>query len=373
VSFYEAHEWEWRAERFLGMLIGPRGNADANSRVTYWRPQGGFGTFPEVSGLTSRLPGLAHMNIHLSAIDYLHQKVLPSFSAMNGVSLDLEHGMKMLDFGCKAQGGLRAGIALAELCMAGLAEVRIAEGGTTGRLVQVVTDRPLEACMASQYAGWPISVDDYFAMGSGPVRAARGKEKMLEELNLVTPADQTVAVLETKTLPDAEVAAQIAEKAGLAPENLVLAGARTASIAGSVQIVARSVETCMHKLHELGVDLRIVCSGVGAAPLPPIAVKDMQAMGWTNDAILYGGQVSLWCRGEDDELASIIEKVPSQASKDFGRPFMEIFEQYERDFYKIDPHLFSPAEVTLFNLNSGRVFRAGAVRPDLLRSSFHWP
>lgn len=355
------------------MLIGPRGNADVNSLVTYWRPQGGFGTFPEVSGLTSRLPGLANMNIHLSAIDYLHQKVLPSFSAMNGISLDLEHGMKMLDFGCKAQGGLRAGIALAELCMAGLAEVRIAEGGTTGRLVQVVTDRPLEACMASQYAGWPISVDDYFAMGSGPVRAARGKEKMLEELNLVTPADQTVAVLETKTLPNAEVAAQIAERAGLAPENLVLAGARTASIAGSVQIVARSVETCMHKLHELGVDLRIVCSGVGAAPLPPIAVKDMQAMGWTNDAILYGGQVSLWCRGEDDELASIIEKVPSQASKDFGRPFMEIFEQYERDFYKIDPHLFSPAEVTLFNLNSGRVFRAGAVRPDLLRSSFHWP
>lgn len=313
------------------------------------------------------------MNIHQSAIDYLHQRVLPSFAAMNGISTELEHGMKLLDFGCKAQGGLCAGIALAELCMAGQAKVSLTEGGTTGRSVQVVTDRPLEACMASQYAGWPISVDDYFAMGSGPVRAVRGKEKMLEELNLITPAAQTVAVLETKALPDADTAVRIAEKAGLPPENLILAGARTASIAGSIQIVARSVETCMHKLHELGMDLRMVCSGVGSAPMPPIASKDMQAMGWTNDAILYGGQVSLWCRGEDDELAGIIDKVPSQASKDFGRPFMEIFDQYERDFYKIDPHLFSPAEVTLFNLNSGRVFRAGAVRPDLLRSSFNWP
>ncbi len=316
---------------------------------------------------------VACMNIHESAIHYLHHQVLPAVSAMNGTEHDLECGTKLLDFGCKSQGGLQAGIALAELCMAGRAKVGITEGGITGKAVQVVTDRPLEACMASQYAGWPISVDDYFAMGSGPMRAARGKEKVLEELGLITPAVQTVGILEAKELPSADVAVRIAEKAGLAPENLILAGARTASIAGSVQIVARSVETCMHKLHELGVDLRMVCSGVGSAPLPPIAAKDMQAMGWTNDAILYGGQVSLWCRGEDDELASIIDRVPSQASNDFGRPFLEIFEQYDRDFYKIDPHLFSPAEVTLFNLNSGRVFRAGEVRPDLLRSSFHWP
>ena len=41
-------------------------------------------------------------------------------------------------------------------------------------LVQVVTDHPVRACLASQYAGWAIKEGKYFAMGSGPMRAAAG-------------------------------------------------------------------------------------------------------------------------------------------------------------------------------------------------------
>ena len=129
----------------------------------------------------------------------------------------------------------------------------------------------------------------------------------------------------------------------------------------------------MHKMHELGFDLRQVVSGCGSAPMPPIASKDLQAMGWTNDAILYGGRVTLWCRAEDDELAELIARIPSRSSADYGRPFIDIFEDYKRDFYKIDPLLFSPAEVTVHNLNSGRIFVSGEVREDILRSSFQWP
>ena len=313
------------------------------------------------------------MNIHDSAIHYLQKHLLPSFKAMN-VDLHLTGcGLRILDFGSQAQGGLRAGIALSKLCMAGLSEVSLTLGGVTGQVVQVSTDHPLEACIASQYAGWPISINEYFAMGSGPFRAARGKEKVLEELELVTPATRTVGVLEVKDFPTEYVATRIAEEAGLAPEGLYLATARTSSIAGSMQVVARSIETCMHKMHELGFDLRQVVSGCGSAPMPPIASKDLQAMGWTNDAILYGGRVTLWCRAEDDELAELIARIPSNSSADYGRPFIEIFEDYERDFYKIDPLLFSPAEVTVHNLNSGRIFRSGEVREDILRSSFQRP
>ena len=45
-------------------------------------------------------------------------------------------------------------------------------------------------------------------------------------------------------------------------------------------------------------------------------------------------------------------------------PFYEIFKRYERDFYKIDTLLFSPAEVWLTSATSGRTFHAGRVNPD---------
>jgi methenyltetrahydromethanopterin cyclohydrolase len=130
------------------------------------------------------------------------------------------------------------------------------------------------------------------------------------------------------------------------------------------------VETALHKLHELGFDLSLVESGFGTAPLPPVAADQMQGIGRTNDAILYGGQVVLWVREEDERLEGLVGQVPSKASRDYGVPFSEIFARYDNDFYRIDPHLFSPATVTIVNLHTGRSFSAGAVREDLLEQSF---
>ena len=80
--------------------------------------------------------------------------------------------------------------------------------------------------------------------------------------------------------------------------------------------------------------------------------------------------MTLWVRGDDASLQSIGPRVPSGASSDYGRPFAVIFERYERDFYKIDPHLFSPAVVTLANLDTGHTFRFGQTLPRVLHESF---
>jgi methenyltetrahydromethanopterin cyclohydrolase len=151
---------------------------------------------------------------------------------------------------------------------------------------------------------------------------------------------------------------------------LTLLIAPTASLAGTIQVVARSVETALHKMAELGFELARIESGHGVAPLPPIAKNDLAAIGRTNDAILYGGEVTLWMRGADDEIERLGPAVPSSASADFGRPFAEIFAAANHDFYKIDPHLFSPAVVNLVSLDSGRSWRFGEVRPDILARSF---
>ena len=113
-----------------------------------------------------------------------------------------------------------------------------------------------------------------------------------------------------------------------------------------------------------------VVSGHGIAPLPPIASDDLVGIGRTNDAILYGGEVTLWINGEDDQLSTLGPKIPSSASADYGEPFAAIFERYGRDFYKIDPLLFSPAVVTLVNLTSGRCHRFGETNASVLQRSF---
>jgi methenyltetrahydromethanopterin cyclohydrolase len=85
---------------------------------------------------------------------------------------------------------------------------------------------------------------------------------------------------------------------------------------------------------------------------------------------LYGAQVILWVRADDDQLGELGPKVPSSASPDHGAPFAEIFKRYGMDFYKIDPLLFSPAAVCLHNLTSGKSHTFGSVAADVLRRSF---
>lgn len=281
-----------------------------------------------------------------------------------------EAGARLIDCGVHASGGLESGRRLAEICLSGLAEVALVPGASGELAVSVHTDQPLAACMASQYAGWQIAVEKYFAMGSGPMRAAAGKEPLLKAIGYTESPERIVGVLETSKLPPPAVCERIAEQCRVPLANLTLALARTASLAGCVQVVARSLETALHKLHELGYDLKNVVSGHGVAPLPPVAADDLAAIGRTNDAVLYGGQVTLWVRDTDEHLAAIVSRVPSSASRDFGEPFASIFERYGRDFYKIDPHLFSPAQITLVNLSTGRAHRAGQPRPDILLQSF---
>lgn len=293
-------------------------------------------------------------------------------------NVDVHHigGARVLDFGVKARGGLEAGCLLARICLAGLGNAEVA-AGQLGEMawphVTVQTDHPLDACLLSQYAGWQIGVGKYFAMGSGPMRATAAVEELFEEFDCREPCDfngRYVGVLETGTLPTNEVVSWIAEKLAVTPDQLILCAARTASLAGAVQVVARSVETSLHKLHELKFDVRRVVSGFGTAPLPPVARNDLSGIGLTNDAILYGGSVTLWVSGDDESITETGPRVPSSASAAHGQPFLNIFEQAGRDFYKIDPMLFSPAEITFCNVTTGRVQRFGQRHIDVLRTSF---
>ncbi|MCC9608803.1 methenyltetrahydromethanopterin cyclohydrolase [Blastopirellula sp. JC732] len=281
-------------------------------------------------------------------------------------------GTQILDLGIGAAGGQSAGLKLAEVCLSGLGEVKFTLGSLAGVPldVHVKTDQPVVACMGSQYAGWKVLHGEFFAMASGPMRALAGKEPLIAELGLAESADVAVGVLETAQLPPEEVCVEIAKQCGVQPNQLRLLVARTASVAGHVQIVARSVETALHKLHELHFDLKKIVKAEGTAPLPPLAKNDVQGIGRTNDAILYGGHVTLWVDAEDEEISDVGRQLPSSSSPAFGTPFEKILRDAKFDFYQIDPMLFSPAQVTWINVNNDRLHSFGETSEALLRESF---
>jgi methenyltetrahydromethanopterin cyclohydrolase len=287
--------------------------------------------------------------------------------------LTLGGGARVIDAGVEAEGGYDAGLALSEICMGGLGNVAytpLTVGDRTWSGVNVWTDHPAVSCMASQYAGWAISVEKFFAMGSGPLRAhARVEKELFEKIGYAEKAEHGVLVLEGRTLPDDKVAKWVADKAGLTPSQLTFVIAPTASLAGGVQISARILETGLHKMEVLGFDVRRVVSGMGSAPVPPVAKNDLRAIGRTNDCILYGGRAHYTIRAADQELADLASKVPASASRDYGTPFYEIFQRYEGDFYKIDPLLVSPAEVWLTSTETGRTFHGGKLNPEVLEAS----
>jgi methenyltetrahydromethanopterin cyclohydrolase len=281
-------------------------------------------------------------------------------------------GARVIDCGGAVTGSLAAGLAMARACLADLADVAYVPcplPAVGGPAVQVTTDDPVRACLASQYAGWQVQVGKFFAMGSGPMRALAAREELFGHIAGKEESRVAVGVLETRKHPTEEVIAHVVAKLPQTAESLTLLVAPASSLAGTVQVVARSVETALHKLHELKFDVNQVISGYGVAPLPPVATDELAAIGRTNDAILYGARATLWVRADDAVLEAIGPKVPSSASKDHGEPFAEVFKRYG-DFYKIDPLLFSPAEVEFRNLKTGRCHRFGRCEPGLVRKSF---
>ena len=310
---------------------------------------------------------------------------LAAMAAELGCAVHDVGGARVIDAGVKQVGSIHAGLVMARMCMADLGTVAlgpsdgslIGQAGTRGPatttgLPQIIVNvsLPIAACMASQYAGWQISIEQYFAMGSGPMRAAWGKEDLFDDIGYRQNPTCAVGVLESGDLPDEAVVTYLADACRIDPKRLILAVARTASLAGGVQIVARSVETTLHKLHELEFDLSRVVGGFGQAPLPPVAQNDLTAIGRTNDAMLYGARCTLYVEGDDASLADIVDRLPSRASKDYGLGFADIFKRYGHDFYKIDPMLFSPAAVSLQNIDTGKTHAAGMMNDEILSKSF---
>ncbi len=288
-----------------------------------------------------------------------------------------DNGSIVIDAGINAIGGIEAGRLIGEICMGGLGTVRLRASTNFPAWswhVDVHSTNPVISCLGSQYAGWSLSHGKgkgaFNALGSGPARALGSSEELYEELDYRDQSETTCIVIEADVIPPVEIADKIAKSCGVATSDLTLIITPTSSLAGSVQVVARVLETALHKAHALGYELDNIMDGAGSAPICPPAPDFLTAMSRTNDAILFAGQVHLFVNDSDDNIKELAEKLPSSASKDYGQPFGQIFKAVNYDFYQIDPMLFSPARVTISSLKTGSSYSAGTIDFDVLDKSF---
>jgi methenyltetrahydromethanopterin cyclohydrolase len=287
---------------------------------------------------------------------------------------ETKSGATLIDAGIKAKGGFLAGKMITEICLGGYGKAKIFPaqyGDLVLPSIFVQTDHPAVATLGSQFAGWQIKAGKYFAIGSGPARALALKPRELyEKIRYKDEADVAVLVLETSKKPPDEVIQKISKQCKVAPKSLFLILVPTTCLAGSTQVSGRIVETGLHKLLKLGLDPQIVKYAWGYAPIAPVHPRFDEAMGRTNDAILYAGTAYYVVSYEDDEkLESLVNKAPASASKSYGRPFLEIFKEVGYDFYKIDPGLFAPAVIVVNNAETGKIFRTGSLSIEVFKRS----
>ncbi|MEM1586123.1 MAG: methenyltetrahydromethanopterin cyclohydrolase [Candidatus Bathyarchaeia archaeon] len=283
-------------------------------------------------------------------------------------------GAHIIDAGIEAKGGLLVGKLIVEICLGGLGGANISImrlGDLEIPSINVYTDQPAISTLASQMAGWRIRVGDYVAMGSGPARALAQKPKSIyERIGYRDEADEAVIVLETSKKPPDEVIRSIADSCRISPERLYIIVSPTTSIACLTQISGRIVEVGVYRLVEMGFDPNAIIYALGEAPIPPPHPDEIESMGRSNDVILYCGSVHVIVDHHDDRyLEKIAGEAVSMASKDYGRPFAEIFRGVGGDFYKIDPKVFAPAKITIMNKRTGKIFSCGKINTEILLKS----
>jgi methenyltetrahydromethanopterin cyclohydrolase len=328
----------------------------------------------------------AKISLNLSALALL-KTLCNEADKYNVIVEESNSGATLVDAGIKAEGGFLAGEMVTEICLGGYGTAKllpIQYGDAVLPSIFVQTDHPTVSTLASQFAGWQIKVEEFSAIASGPARALALKPKdLFEKIMYKEESDIAVLVLETEKKPPEAVIQQIALKCRVSPKNLYLVLFSTTSLTGATQVSGRIVETGLFKLMKLGLNPLSAKHAWGYAPIVPLHPKSDEAMGRTNDAVLYGGTANYIVTNEDDtKLESLVKLAPSSASKmlqearklaEKNPRFLDLFKEAGFDFYKIDPDIFAPAVVVVNNLVTGKTFRAGTLDIDVLKSSLGIP
>ncbi|MCS7139157.1 MAG: methenyltetrahydromethanopterin cyclohydrolase [Candidatus Nezhaarchaeota archaeon] len=282
-------------------------------------------------------------------------------------------GATVIDTGLEAVGGYLAGLKLTEICLGGLARCWLTYqvyGDMELPAIVVATDHPAISLLGSQLAGWMVKVGDFFAPSSGPARALALKpKKVFEKLGYKDEHNEAVIVMETTRKPTDDVAQKVAAECKVEPKNLYMVLTTTASMAGSVQVSGRVVETGLYRLEFLGLDPNKVIYASGSAPIMPPHPDVGVSTAREEDALLYGGTGSYVIDEEESKLREFLMRAPATAWSDYGKTSYEALKAVNFDWSKLDPSFFTIGKLTLTSKKTGKTYVGGKVNPEMLKKS----
>lgn len=283
-------------------------------------------------------------------------------------------GATVIDTGVEVASGYLTGLKLIEIAMGGLGTATLTFMDYDGLMlptVVVTTDYPAISLLGSQLAGWTVKAEGFHGFGSGPARALALKPKrVFEKIKYKDQYDSAVLLLETEMKPTNEAALEVSKMCNVKPENLYLVLTTSNTLAGSVQVSGRVVETGLYRLDFLGFDPLKVVYAVGFAPVMPPHPDPNVSVSREEDALIYGGSSQYIVDFENEEkLKEFSVKAPATTWPEYGKTSYEALKAVNFDWSKLDPSFFAIGAVTIVNRRTGKVLASGKIYPEMIKKS----
>lgn len=285
-------------------------------------------------------------------------------------------GATVVDMGVNARGGWRAASLFCEATLGGLGQVSYSTFDLDGielPQVEMYVDEPAIALLGSQISGWPLNEfknpDGVVPLISGPVRAVVEKDMFGKPVPYRDEeADEVVVGLQDNRLPDEMMIQSIVDKTKRPAKKIFILVAATSSLVGSINVVSRTLETAIWRVHDLGLDVNEIVAAWGKAPVPPISADEFTAMVRTNTYTYYGGTASFILRADDNKVKEMIKQFPlaPHTCDYYGIPFRKLLEQAGGDIFALEGFVHNVTKAMINNISSGSIFSVGAVDKKML-------
>ncbi|HHU31283.1 MAG: methenyltetrahydromethanopterin cyclohydrolase [Zhaonellaceae bacterium] len=303
------------------------------------------------------------------------QKIIAQADVLGVEVHRMDSGATVIDMGVKCPGGWRAASLFCEATLGGLGQVNYSIFDLDGielPQVEIYVENPAIALLGSQISGWPLNefknADGVVPLISGPVRAVVAKDMFAEPVPYRDSAEEVVVGLQDNRLPDERIIQSIADKTKLPPDKIYILVAATSSLVGSINVVSRTLETAIWRIHALGLDVNQIVAAWGKAPVPPISSDEFTAMVRTNTYTYYGGTVGFILNAEDSDIKEMLKKYPlaPYTCDYYGVPFRKLLEEAGGDIFNLDGFVHNVTKAVINNVKSGNIFVAGAVDKKML-------
>ncbi|MEW6623995.1 MAG: methenyltetrahydromethanopterin cyclohydrolase [Bacillota bacterium] len=304
------------------------------------------------------------------------RSIIAKHETLNVGVLKYKNGSTIIDMGINYPGGWMAAQYFAEATLGGLGRLNYSIFNLDDLelpQIEIYADRPAIACLSCQLSGWALpevrNEAGIVPLISGPVRTVAREDSFAKEFAYQDSNHEVVVALQDNRMPEESLINYIAKTCKVNSQNIYVLVAPTGSIVGCVNVVARTLETSLWRLHHLGMDVNKIAAAWGRAPLPPITKDEYTAMIRTNTYTYYGGTAGFIVECEDNEIEKILHDIPlsPQTTQHYGVSFGELLKEANGNIFEIKDFVHNVTKVIFYNVRTGRTFRIGKIDFEMLK------